>query len=78
MMMPANVTVSSDYPVPEKMNAWVLGKLWLIELSCLKMEKMMRYTIYVSQAAKAFSESDLSTLLERSREWNSAHGISKR
>ena len=25
MMMPANVTVSSDYPVPEKMNAWVLG-----------------------------------------------------
>jgi hypothetical protein len=40
------------------------------------MEKMMRYTIYVSQAAKAFSESDLSTLLERSREWNSAHGIS--
>jgi L-iditol 2-dehydrogenase len=25
MIMPANVTVSSDYPVPEKMNAWVLG-----------------------------------------------------
>ena len=36
----------------------------------------MRYTIYVSQAAKVFSESDLSTLLKRSREWNSAHGIS--
>lgn len=25
MAMPANVTVGSDYPVPEKMKAWVLG-----------------------------------------------------
>ena len=25
MTMPNNVTVSSDYPIPEKMKAWVLG-----------------------------------------------------
>ena len=25
MAMPKNVTVSSDYPIPEKMKAWVLG-----------------------------------------------------
>jgi hypothetical protein len=35
----------------------------------------MRYIVYVSQAAKAFSTENLAALLEHSRDWNSADDI---